>query len=643
MLPQCKAIGQDRKLKSADKAYENFAFLKAAKLYIDVVNSGNNDPKVYFKIADCYYFNGNYSEAEKWYSKSVIQGGSFDNEYYFRYAQALNHSNKYDQAASVMKMYYSKRSAEDLSSQWTEAELLKELSKQSGRYNFRAVTSNSFSSDFGSGFYGKDKIIYASAKDTGVVFKRTHKWNEKAYLKLYSADVTSDGDLKNPRLLKGEVNSKFHQSSAAITKDGKTMYFTRTYSSIDKNGISKDGTTYLKICIAQNENGIWKNVKELPFPINSEGFSSAHPALSADESELFFVSDRNNKFGDTDLYVVSLKSNGFIGYDVRKLGEEINTIGKESYPFIDSKGILYFSSDGHPGMGGLDVFAALKGEDGIYYVVNAGSGVNSNEDDFAYGIQNDSKKGFFSSNRDGNDNIYAFTEIVPVNFDISYKPVVVGTITDNFGKPIQDVKIEVYNEIGEKVASVFSDNKGSYLTEVASFKQYNFVYKKPGLIEIVRSVPSMKLFEKKEINIELINERQIVVNNKVEDIEDGKDLTKLLHLSPVYFHLNGFKIRESSKLELNKVIELMRMRPNILIKINSYTDSRGRDDYNMELSKNRAKATFDYILKAGIEADRLSYEGHGEMGLLNQCSNGVKCTENEHEVNRRSEFIVTWK
>lgn len=643
LLPICKAMGQDRKIKSANQAYENFAFVEAAKLYTDAINSGNNELEVYIRLGDCFYFNGNYSEAEKWYSKVVVPESSFDNEYYFRYAQALNHSNKYDQAASVMKMYYSKTGKEDVSSHWSEAEFLKELNKQSGRYNFKVVTLNSSASDFGSGFYGKGKIIYASAKDTGIVFKRTHKWNEKAYLKLYSADINSDGDLVNPKVLKGEINTKFHQSSAVVTKDGKTMYFTRSYSSGDKKGLGKDGITYLKICIANNENGIWKNVKELPFPVNTYGSSSAHPALSADEKELIFASDRNNKFGNTDLYVVSLKKDGFVGNDVKKLGDEINTLGKESYPFVDASGILYFSSDGHPGMGGLDVFAAIKDQNGIYHVVNVGSGVNSNEDDFAYGIQIDSKQGYFSSNREGDDNIYAFTESTPINFGIPYKPIVFGTITDNTGKPIQDVTVEVYTTEGEKVTSVFSDSQGKYSTELNSFKDYNFVYKKPSLIEITQSVPSMKLFEKKEINTELLNERQIVVGDKVEDIEDGKDLTKILHLDPIYFGLNGANIRESSRLELNKVIELMRKRPNILIKIKSYTDSRGRDEYNMALSKNRAKATFEYIVKAGIESDRLSYEGYGETGLLNECSNGVKCTEKEHEINRRSEFIVTWK
>ncbi|WPO78474.1 OmpA family protein [Flavobacterium sp. KACC 22761] len=632
---------QDRKVAKADEVYKKYAFVEAAKLYQNLVDKGNSSLEVAYKLGNCYYFNGLYSEASEAYAKVFNSGQQIEPEFYFRYAQALNNSNRYDEAYAVIKKYYAITGKKDLSENWKESKLLADIKKQSGRYEFKPVDINSPSSDFGSSFLGKDKVVYASAKDTGIVIKRKHSWNEKSFLKMYVADITVDGGLQNPVLIKGDINTKYHQSSPAITKNGKFMYFTRTNFINGKLGTDKAGTTFLKIYVAENVKGEWKNIKELGFPVNGDGFSSAHPALNADETELYFVSDRGNRFGDSDIYVVSLNKGGFVGNDVKKLGDEINTLGRETYPFVDGGGILYFSSDGHPGLGGLDVFAAVKDENGVYHVVNAGDGVNTNADDFAYGIQNDSKKGYFSSNRSGNDDIYGFTETRPVAFDLDIRPIVYGVIKDSEGKPVEGVSVEVYNATGEKTGTFLSDADGKYNASIDSFQEYKLMYKKPGLIEKTEEITPMKPLEKRELNVELINERQIVIDGVTKDVEGN--LTDLLDLKPIYFDYNGYKIRESSKAELNKVVEVMRARPNLLIKVNSHTDSRGKDDYNMTLSKNRAKATVDYIVNAGIPADRLTGEGFGETMLINRCSNGVKCSEQEHELNRRSEFMVSWK
>nr|MBU3862532.1 flagellar motor protein MotB [Flavobacterium sp. MC2016-06] len=267
-------------------------------------------------------------------------------------------------------------------------------------------------------------------------------------------------------LVKGDVNTRYHQSTPAITKDGKTMYFTRSNYIEGKLGADKEGTTYLKIYAAKNVKGEWKEVMELPYPINSDGYSSAHPALSPDETELYFVSDRNNNFGNSDLYVVSLKKGGVIGNDVKKLSDEINTLGRETYPFVDESGILYFSSDGHPGFGGLDVFAAQKDVNGVYHVVNAGDEVNTISDDFGYVIQSESRKGFFSSNRTGNDDIYGFTETRLLNFGIA-KPLIYGIIKDSLsGAPIADAAIELRTASDEKIKTYYTDKDGKYAFDV---------------------------------------------------------------------------------------------------------------------------------------------------------------------------------
>ncbi|MBL0738546.1 OmpA family protein [Flavobacterium sp. GN10] len=631
---------QDKKIERAKEFYDKFAFVEAAKLYKKLVDKGNTSLEVYTKLGNSYYFNGQYSDAAESYSKVFNSGQNAEPEFYFRYAQALNNTKRYNEASVVMKKYYTMTNKKDLSENWQEEKLMANIQKQSGRYDFKPVSINTPVSDFGTAFNQNEKIVYASAKDTGVIFKRKHSWNEKSFMKLYSADITANGDLENSTLLKGEVNTKYHQSSPAITKDGKYMYFTRNNFSDGKLGIDKNKTTFLKIYVAENVKGEWKNVKELAFPINSDGFSSAHPALSSDESQLFFVSDRNNSFGNSDLYVVSLKKGNIIGNDVTKLGDEINTPGRETYPYVDNKGILYFSSDGHPGLGGLDVFAAIKDSDGKYHVVNAGDGVNTSADDFAYSI-NDAKKGYFSSNRSDNDDIYSFTENRPIDFNFEIRPTISGVVSEN-GIPVPNADIEVFNLNNESIGKTKTDNDGNYKILVEPFQSVKVVYSKPGYANKTIEVPPLKALEKKELNIDVTKELEVIVEGQKVKINEGDDLAKKLKLNPIYFDLNGYNIRQSSKKELDKVVAVMKDHTNITIKVNSYTDSRGRDEYNMKLSGNRAKSTVDYIINAGIAKERLSGEGFGETSLLNNCSNGVKCSEQEHELNRRSEFIISF-
>lgn len=630
---------QDKKLEKANEVYKKFAFIEAQKLYKNLIDKGNNSIEVYTKLGNCYYFNAQYPQAANSYSKVFNSGQALDPEFYFRYAQALNNTKKYSEANLVMKKYYAASGKKDLSENWNESKLLADIAKQSGRYDYKPVDVNTTSSDFGTSFEGNGKVIYASARDTTGIIKRKHSWNEKSFLKIYEADIAVDGGLQNPVLVKGDVNTKYHQSTPVVTKDGKTMFFTRNNYIAGKLGTDKQGTTYLKIYSAQFKDGEWKNIKELAYPINSDGFSSAHPALSPDETQLFFVSDRNNSFGNSDIYVASLNKGSLVGNDVTRLSDEINTPGRETYPFMDEKGILYFASDGHPGLGGLDVFAAIKDTEGKYHVVNVGDGVNTTSDDFAYIINNESKKGYFSSNRTGNDDIYSFIENKPVIFDFDIRSMIFGTITEN-AKPVENFAVQIFNSNNESVGTAVTDNKGYYELSVEPYQKYRNLYTKAQFADKTINVEPLKALEKKEISFEITREMEVIVDGEKVKIKEGDDLTDKLKLSPIYFDLNGSNIRQSSKKELNKVVALMKDRPNISIKVNSYTDSRGRDEFNMKLSENRAKATVDYIISSGISEDRISGEGFGETNLLNHCSNGVKCSEKEHELNRRSEFII---
>lgn len=635
----------NKKLQRANEAFNQFAFTKASKLYEELANDGKVTAIVYAKLADSYYYNSNYSDALIWYSKFMGTGKNIEPEYYYRYAQTLKAAQKYSEAALVLKNYFLITEKEDTSNDWLPANFLPKIKEQSGRYELKNIKVNSTSSDFGTAFWGEDKILFSSAKDAGLILQSKHNWNNKPFLKIYEATITPDGGLKDPKILKGSVNSKYHQSTPVITKDGKTMYFTGTnYSSGELGRSNKLSVSFLKIYKAHYIEDQWKNVEELPFPVNSDGFSSGHPALSPDDKELYFVSDRNNEIGNSDLYVVNITEADGVSNEVKSLGKKINTLGRETYPFIDDSGVLYFSSDGHPGLGGLDVFAAAKDESGEYHVVNLGDGVNSIYDDFAYAINGETKKGYFSSNREQDDNLYGFTENKPAEFSFSIKPIVSGVLKDSItGAPIASVAIEVYDADNNKSATYYTDEKGNYSIALAPYKTHTIVYKKERLIEETVVVPPLKQLEKREISPDLYNEMEVTVANKKVKLKEGDDLTKKLELNPIYFDYEGFQIRGSSKAELDKIVELLLARPSISLKVQSHTDSRGRDEFNMRLSQHRAESTVDYIVKAGVAKERVTGEGFGETKLINKCTNGVRCSEKEHELNRRSEFIIILK
>lgn len=490
-------------------------------------------------------------------------------------------------------------------------------------------------------------ILFTSSRDS-LSDKKRHNWNKKPYFKIYASKINPDSTFSKPFKLKGEVNYDFHTSSPVVTNDGLTMYFTRLVEYKDNYNASKtdnDKIGNLKIFQADLIDGSWENVRELPPPINLPSSSSAHPALSPDNSELYFVSNRNNTIENSDIYVVKRNKKGGFENTANKLNTDINTIGRESFPFIDQEGVLYFASDGHPGFGGLDIFAAVKDNKGKYFVENVGKPINSNFDDYSYSYNTKSKIGFFTTNRDGKkevDNIYRFKELKKINFPLKQEAIVFGITKDSLsGIPLSNVKIELL-DMSNKVISTFESGlDGLYKISVEPSTPYTLRFSKPSYSIQTKKIKSLNVLEEFEYNVGLLNELQVVVDNKVVQLKEGDDLSNSLKLNPIYFDYGGYSIRKSSKIELDKVVTLLKTRPSISIIIRSHTDSRGKDEYNLSLSKNRAKSTIDYIVnEGGIPSDRVTGDGYGETELLNNCKNGVNCSEKEHELNRRSEFII---
>ncbi|MGO4773485.1 OmpA family protein [Flavobacterium sp. W22_SRS_FK3] len=618
-------FAQERKLDKANQKYEQLAYIDATEIYLDVAKSGFKSEELFKKLGNSYYFNANYQEATIWYGQLFSFVGSLSESiYYLRYSQSLKAIGRDKESQQWFDKYANKSGL--INTRFKSADdYLAIIEQNSGRFTIQSLAINTPGIDFGSAFYD-DKIVFASTKDTTTVYKRKSEWDGLSFLDLYEATKNEDGTLIDPVKLKGDVNTNLHESTAVFTKDGKTMYFTRS-NITPKTKRTKNQHVHLKIYRAHLVNGKWKDVEDLS--INSDNFSTAHPALNNDDTILYFASDRPESIGLTDLYNVTIAPDGSLG-EVHNLGEEINTKGRESFPFITSDNELYFSSDGHYGLGGYDVFYAKIDENKTYTnLLNVGKPINSSYDDIAFII--DKNKGYISSNRLGGygyDDIYSFIETKDIKELLKSK--VFGVVSDRSTKePIPNATVKVLDSNNEELFVLQTDSLGYYEAEV----QYSEAY----FLEARKiTYSSDNAYSKREVRL---REHNFELEQIIKKIKEGDDLAKTLNII-IHFDLDKSFIRRDAQVELEKLVVFLKKNPSLKVDIRSHTDSQASDSYNIALSNRRAKSTLKYLVKRGILKENLSAKGYGETQLVNDCTNGIKCTDAKHEENRRSEFIV---
>jgi outer membrane protein OmpA-like peptidoglycan-associated protein/tetratricopeptide (TPR) repeat protein len=623
-------FAQERLVVKGNKKYAEYSFSPAIDIYKKVIDKGYVTSELLEKLGNSYYFNANYEEAEKVYKQLIeTYGSEVGPEYYFRYGQTLKTLGDYRNSDSILARF-SDMTSNDLRSKIykTTKDYRVEIARNSGRYDIELFDYNSKYSDFAPAFY-KEGLIFSSDRDTGNLARYRHTWNSKDFLDIYK--VNADSSSNNRVVKMNMLNSRLHESTSVATRDGTTIYFTRNNFVDGKSRKDEEGVVRLKIFRINREDGEWSALEELPF--NSDSYSVAHPALSPDEKTLFFAADMADSKGASDIYKVSINEDGTFGSPVN-VGAPVNTEARETFPFVSSENILYFSSDGHPGLGGLDIFATkIDYEDFSNPVLNVGEPVNSNRDDFSYIINEENKRGYFASNRAdgmGADDIYGFMETRPLMFEC-LQPIT-GTVRDKISNDVLvGATVKVINEENEEVLSAITDGNGNY-TLSCDCNQGNFVRAQiQGYIPAEEYLP---ISDGKPIIIDFYLERDIV------DAGFGDDLFKLLQLSTIYFDFGKYDIRRDAEIEIQKVIAAMEKYPSLKIKANSHTDSRGADSFNLWLSQKRAESTVNYMISQGIDADRIEGEGYGETRLINECDDGVKCSEENHQLNRRSEFII---
>ena len=639
MLSFTAVLAQNTKLANADKKFDNLAYIDAIEIYEKVAKKGYKSVDLFQKLGDAYYFNANLSEANNWYAQLFDLGQEVASEYYFRYAQTLKSLGDYKKADEYLTLFSKKTSNDNRSKIFaSNRDYLAEIRKNSGRQKIEDAGINSQYSDYGGAFY-KDNFIFTSARDTGGVSVKIHKWTNASFYNLYSAKVTPEGYLTSSEPLGRKVNSKFNESSAVFTKDGNTMYFTRNNFLNGKQKTDASKTTLLKLYKATKlNNDQWGNVVELPF--NSDDYSCAHPALSPDDTILYFASNMPGTVGESDIFKVAINKDGSFG-SPESLGGGINTEARETFPFVTDDNVMFFSSDGQQGLGGLDVFSVKFFQDGtMSKIFNVGSPINGSKDDFAYVFDATSKIGFFSSNREGgkgNDDIYKFVETIPLEYNC--KQIVAGVIQDEeTEQKIANAKITIFDEKMNVIKELITNEKGAYRLEGLDCEKTYFARAEANDYGVIE-----KSFVTGSTSGEtLVN---FLVNKRIKQVGVGSDLAKTFNIKIIYFDLDKSNIRQDAALELEKILQVMQQYPTMKVDVRSHTDCRQTAKYNLALSNRRAKSTIAWLIKNGISADRLTGRGYGESQLVNDCgcepTNNSTCSEEEHQANRRSEFIIT--
>jgi outer membrane protein OmpA-like peptidoglycan-associated protein len=616
------AFAQGSKLNKADKKYDKYSYIDAIEIYEKVAEKGYKSAELFEKLGNAYYFNGELDKASKWYGELFALNQEVDSEYYFRYAQALKAEGNYEKSNQYMELFAQKTNDTRAKLFQENKDYLTDIDAVSGKYTMDKTDVNSEFYDYGPTFFGK-QIVFTSSRSEGNQYSKIHDWTKQNFTDLFVASIDNEGKLGSVENFSKTVNTKYNESSPVFTKDGKTMYFTRNNYNDGKKRKSDDKVIMEKIYKAELVNGEWTNVKEVPF--SNDNYKTAHPTLSPDEKTMYFASDMPGSFGNSDLYKVSIDSNGNFG-SPENLGPTINTEGRETFPFVDADNNLFFASDGHPGLGGLDIFEAKSANNSFEKPVNVGKPLNSQMDDFGY-ITNKDGLGFFSSNRDGGsgyDDIYTFTVCTHT---------LTGLITDIDTKAIlPNAKVILFDDKMNKISETTSSDKGAYSFKIECNKKYYVRASKEEYETTEKSFGPVTKTGESKLDIEL--------KRNIFPVEVGTDLGKVLGVSIIYFDLDKWNIRPDAAEDLEKIIAVMNQYPNMTIDIRSHTDSRQTHKYNELLSDRRAKSTLEFMVKNGINRNRLTAKGYGETQLVNNCSDDVPCSEAEHQKNRRSEFIV---
>lgn len=713
---------QSGKLKKANNYFEKLSYAYAADLYQDLLGSEVDSPELKGKLAYCYLKMNIPNKAVEYYAQ-MIESSDVVTEDFYNYAYALKQTGNYSESDKWMDKFSEAEINDSRAKLYlANKDYRKTIQQTTPFFEIKQLDINTAVSDFG-GYYSPDEseVYFLSARKKRIFIRHEHAWNASRFLDIYKGNRSEENQLSEVKKVK-KVNTRFHEGPLAFSPDGKVVYYTRNNIASGKKRKDDAKIQNLKLYIADiDEKGKWKNERE--FPYNSKEYSIGHPALSKDGKTMYLTSDKPGGYGGSDVYKVEVLENGAFG-EMINLGNKINTEGQEMFPFIDSENRLFFSSDGHPGLGGLDVYIALfDQENEVNKIHNLGLPINSRYDDFGFTLSKELHYGYLSSNRSGgagDDDVYSLTSLRSITFGVTIRGVakdkkeeivpfamiylndsdgviidsvqagedgaysfvaefdknygILGTKSDYFDGsngvsthtvetevnadvvlekdpglslfvlvkdsktdfPLENVRINLVDNFTGQVINVLTSKDGNYRRPLEGKKlndrgSYNLIFQKDGYLSKTIT-----------FNTEFDREGQYDILESLDP--EVEDLRELVEINPINFDLNKYNIRPDAAIELDKIVEIMNQYPNMVIELGAHTDCRGSKTYNMRLSERRAVSSAKYIKDRITNPERISGKGYGESRILNHCecegSVVTDCSEEEHAVNRRTEFKV---
>lgn len=578
------------KLSTADAQFDRGEYFQAANTYRKVYNktSATKERKLRGKIAArmglCYELINVPSRAIAAYT-NAIRYNYPDSTAYLHLARNQHNDGKYREAIRNYELFLEKAPANQLAQQGLKgAQEAQSWKENRTRYQVRKMDIfNSRRCDFSPAIFGRDgdQVYITTANDKTMGTDKSDITGLKP-CDIYLSKKNEKGVWLKPEPVEGDVNTEFDEGTPAFSPDGNTIYFTRAR----RDAVSPTST---EIFTASRGEGKWTGAQKLEIMKDTISVF-AHPAVSPDGKYLYFVSDMPGGYGGKDLWRAPVTANG-VGL-VENLGDRINTAGDEVFPTFHSNGMLYFSSDGHAGMGGLDIFRARQDEWGIWHIENLLAPVNSQGDDFGMTFfQQEEEMGFFASNRGdarGYDHIYSFH--LP-----SIKVLITGTVTNRDEEPIPGAIVRVVGRDGSN-HKIVARNDGTFNVKIDRGIQYVMMAGAAGYLN-----------DKEEFRSD---NDEADATYQVDFILAS--ISKPVLIDNIFYDFDKATLRPESAKALDELIGLLNDNPNVTIELAAHTDRKGSDEYNANLSRRRADSVIEYLIAGGIEKGRLTPAGYGE-------------------------------
>jgi peptidoglycan-associated lipoprotein len=608
LLQACTAV----RMHQADNAYDLMHYPKAERLYEKAL-ARRDDRPARIRLADSYRKHNAYEQARVHYAR-LDSARPLTGDTALAYAEVLMGLGEREVASDlyfrVLQEAPEDRRALD---RYESAQGFASFYADTGRYIVTRLTLPGIATAFAPIPYQGGLIV---AGERAMDDKQANPWNERSFLDLYHTTSRTIVTWSEARPLPGSVNGTYHEGPAALSADGRTLYFTR--SNYVERKLLKDerNTSHLKLFRATlDSTGKWTDLRA--FAYNGENWSTGHPALSKDGRTLYFASDRPGGSGGMDLW--RCRDNGTGWSEPENLGQNVNTPGNELFPTINGDA-LHFSSTGHFNMGGLDILETREQDGQWSQPRNLLYPVNTVHDDMHFVLDSTGLAGYLSSDRSGIDQVHAFTVYEPLFY-------LDGITLDQDGTFLPNTSV-VLTDLGSgEDVSLFTDANGRFRTDLKPNSEYSVKCEREGMLTSTNTISTKGLIRSDTLSLEM----------RMTPVQVGQAIA----INNIYYDYDKWDIRPEAAQELDKLVKIFHDNPKLVFELGSHTDSRGGDIYNLVLSDARAQAAVNYLIRNGVSPDQISAKGYGEGILVNSCRNGVRCTEEAHQDNRRTEFKLT--